>query len=510
MAVKISSQIEHYNTSLNVALGKYIDLSTTGAPDIGAALVDADTMLVGDGGSGTPANTKTATMSRLKTYMEDNITGFITDDADDSMAGKLTIVKTSNQLQLGYDSNNWAKFTVGTNGELELSTNDSDGSDGHFHLISDGRIINQVIDRGLSSGEENFVVSNASHDNVGFGINLESGASTALSLYQQGGDSQDDYFRIEVEEHGATNISTVDAAAAAANLTYNIDGQITMNGSQIKLNPSVSNTFSAPSFIQYAADGSDTSLSIVNTAAAGSTDETVGINFYHLSAGTTAAAKIYATRVEDYSGNAEKSAGFIIETSNANTCSIQMHLSNGDIGNSMALGGTSTLPYKIMTGGAANILLQTNNGTNSGSISIIDGANGNIDIHPNGTGMLDMTNVNFETYAVFDSEVNVSNIAGAVNTGIDWKQSNKIKLTQTNDCALDFAVDPAGACNLVMKVVQGAASSLITSWTTTSSANIYWAGGHTPVLSTGSGDIDIITFYFDGTDYYGAIANNFE
>ena len=61
-----------------------------------------------------------------------------------------------------------------------------------------------------------------------------------------------------------------------------------------------------------------------------------------------------------------------------------------------------------------------------------------------------------------------------------------------------------------MKVVQGAASSLITSWTTTSSANIYWAGGHTPVLSTGSGDIDIITFYFDGTDYYGAIANNFE
>ena len=28
-------------------------------------------------------------------------------------------------------------------------------------------------------------------------------------------------------------------------------------------------------------------------------------------------------------------------------------------------------------------------------------------------------------------------------------------------------------------------------------------------MSTGSGDIDIFTFYFDGTDYYGAFLQDF-
>jgi len=40
----------------------------------------------------------------------------------------------------------------------------------------------------------------------------------------------------------------------------------------------------------------------------------------------------------------------------------------------------------------------------------------------------------------------------------------------------------------------------------TNEASILWPGAVDPVLSTGSGDIDLITFYFDGTSYLG-VAN---
>ena len=144
-----------------------------------------------------------------------------------------------------------------------------------------------------------------------------------------------------------------------------------------------------------------------------------------------------------------------------------------------------------------------------GTISIIDGANGDIDIHPNGTGTTDISNVEFTTYATYASEVVNVNTAGAINEGIDWRDGNKQKVTQTNDTNLNFTNDPDNPCSLILKVVQGAADSLITSWTTSSSAEVYWAGETAPTLSTASGAIDIITFYFDGTDYYGACANNF-
>ena len=47
---------------------------------------------------------------------------------------------------------------------------------------------------------------------------------SALKIYEAGGVTQDDYFDINVQHHGATTISTVDAAANAANLTFQIDG----------------------------------------------------------------------------------------------------------------------------------------------------------------------------------------------------------------------------------------------------------------------------------------------
>ena len=48
--------------------------------------------------------------------------------------------------------------------------------------------------------------------------------------------------------------------------------------------------------------------------------------------------------------------------------------------------GTGSDHGKITSNGAYNLVLDTNNGTNSGSITIVDGANGDITIEPDGTG----------------------------------------------------------------------------------------------------------------------------
>jgi hypothetical protein len=36
-----------------------------------------------------------------------------------------------------------------------------------------------------------------------------------------------------------------------------------------------------------------------------------------------------------------------------------------------------------------------------------------------------------------------------------------------------------------------------------------WPGGTAPTLSTGNNDIDIVTFYYDGTNYFGVFSLDF-
>jgi hypothetical protein len=48
-----------------------------------------------------------------------------------------------------------------------------------------------------------------------------------------------------------------------------------------------------------------------------------------------------------------------------------------------------------------------------------------------------------------------------------------------------------------------------------SAGTLYWVGGGTdetgePTLSTGVNDVDIISFYFDGTNYYGVASLGFD
>ena len=98
--------------------------------------------------------------------------------------------------------------------------------------------------------------------------------------------------------------------------------------------------------------------------------------------------------------------------------------------------------------------------------------------------------------------------ANTVTTGtvvIDWNVSQKQSLTITGTGSTVNFTDPPGACNLMLKVIQGDGSDTVNTW----DSDIKWAGSSAPTLRTGSGDIDLISFYFDGDNYLGAATLDF-
>lgn len=138
----------------------------------------------------------------------------------------------------------------------------------------------------------------------------------------------------------------------------------------------------------------------------------------------------------------------------------------------------------------------TTEATTEAAIDALPNISGEIDF--NGTGSLD----NIKT-ATFIAEV--AQTPSSAFT-VDWTagQKQRVTITGTN---LDITfTNPDGPCNLMLIVVQGDGDDTI-DWT--NEADILFPGGTDPTLSTGSGDVDVVSFYFDGTNYLGQAALDF-
>ena len=120
----------------------------------------------------------------------------------------------------GGDTDDYMRITVGANGATALRTYDSDGAEGHLSLTPDGKVKLTALD-GVADSVQCNVGSNTF---ASFAV--EDGSYSQLRLYENGGESSNDYLQIKCEEHGATTISTLDAAAAAAHLILEADGDL--------------------------------------------------------------------------------------------------------------------------------------------------------------------------------------------------------------------------------------------------------------------------------------------
>jgi len=70
--------------------------------------------------------------------------------------------------------------------------------------------------------------------------------------------------------------------------------------------------------------------------------------------------------------------------------------------------GSGSASGKITSSGAFDLVLDTNAGTNSGSISITDAADGNIDITPNGSGEVNISKVDIDAGAIDGTAIGAS------------------------------------------------------------------------------------------------------
>jgi len=87
-------------------------------------------------------------------------------------------------------------------------------------------------------------------------------------------------------------------------------------------------------------------------------------------------------------GDLDVNGNDIVSTSNAHIDIIPNGTGNVNLGADTVMVGDNNANATITTQGTGDLILNTNSGSSSGSITIADGSNGNINIAPNGTGVV--------------------------------------------------------------------------------------------------------------------------
>tara|TARA_R110002020_G_scaffold122148_2_gene277409 strand:+ start:47 stop:1852 length:1806 start_codon:yes stop_codon:yes gene_type:complete len=136
----------------------------------------------------------------------------------------------------------------------------------------------------------------------------------------------------------------------------------------------------------------------------------------------------------------------VLETGNgANTGSIT--ITDGDNGNiifaphgtgEVAIGNGSATG-KLTTAGAFDLILNTNSGTSSGTITITDGANGDVLLEPNGSGVLAVGGYNAFTSCI--TSTGAKNLLLNTNSGTN---SSLIQITDGANGNIEYTTDGTG------------------------------------------------------------------
>ena len=194
---------------------------------------------------------------------------------------------------------------------------------------------------------------------------------------------------------GAATTLEIGAATGTTSINNNltVDGNTTLgdaSGDTVTINASTVNVPNTITFTQD--DGSNNAVSfpiIVTHTTSGTPANGIGTGIQLITETTNGNNEIGTTIesvVTDVTATSED-FDFIIRQMIAGAAAAQTLKLNL---NSLQVGANNTATT-ITTQGTANLTLSTNNGTNSGTILINNGTNGNIEIAPNGTGDVYLT-----------------------------------------------------------------------------------------------------------------------
>ena len=99
-----------------------------------------------------------------------------------------------------------------------------------------------------------------------------------------------------------------------------------------------------------------------------------------------AIANVVEDTTPQLGGNLDLNGNDIVSTSNADIDIIPNGTGDVNLGADAVQIGDNDANATLTTQGTGDLILNTNNGTNAGNVTLLDGANGNINLAPNGTG----------------------------------------------------------------------------------------------------------------------------
>ena len=94
---------------------------------------------------------------------------------------------------------------------------------------------------------------------------------------------------------------------------------------------------------------------------------------------------------------------------------------------------------------------------------------------------------------------------GDGTTTINWGLGNKFQFTFGAQSDTFTFIAPSNPCNLVLKLIQDGGGSRLATWP----ATVKWPSNNAPILTTTAAAVDIISFYYDGTNYYAQYGLDF-
>ncbi|HRY33385.1 MAG TPA: hypothetical protein P5531_10500 [Bacteroidales bacterium] len=143
--------------------------------------------------------------------------------------------------------------------------------------------------------------------------------------------------------------------------------------------------------------------------------------------------------------------------------------------------------------------------TLTGGGTLTSTSNGIINVDPNGSGGIRMDSTQFTNQVYYDA---IPSNAAAASTTINWKTGNLQIVTLGADITTLAFTAPSGPAHLTMKIVHAAnTTTYAIDWT---DVPIKWPGGTAPTLTQTSSSVDIITFFYDGSTWYGMAGLNFQ
>jgi len=87
----------------------------------------------------------------------------------------------------------------------------------------------------------------------------------------------------------------------------------------------------------------------------------------------------------------------------------------------------------------------------------------------------------------------------------DLDDNQVAKVTLAGDRTMNAPTNMVAGGTYILRVIQDGTGTRLITWNSV----FKWVNGEAPTLSTGGGDIDILTFYSDGTNMNGVAQANF-